>query len=137
MNKINTSEYSLLATLQGWYFLITGIWPILHIRSFLAVTGPKREVWLVKTFGAVISVVGFVLLLSGMRKQPAVETGSLAIGSAGLLAASDIVYVTKCRISPVYLFDAAIELVLLLLWVQALRQRPFRFVPGNKREIEL
>jgi hypothetical protein len=33
----------------GWR--VTGVWPILRLRSFEAVTGPKKERWLVKTMG--------------------------------------------------------------------------------------
>jgi len=30
-----------IAILQGLYFVITGIWPLLSISTFQAVTGPK------------------------------------------------------------------------------------------------
>jgi hypothetical protein len=30
---------------------VTGVWPIPHLQSFEAVTGPKKERWLVKTMG--------------------------------------------------------------------------------------
>lgn len=33
--------------IQGCYYLITLIWPLVHIKSFMAVTGYKRDVWLV------------------------------------------------------------------------------------------
>ena len=46
-----------LARLQGGYFAVTGVWPLLHMRSFRYVTGGKkvRERWLVKTVGALIT----------------------------------------------------------------------------------
>src|SRR3954466_12104594 len=36
-----------LAIAQGVFDVLTGAWPLLHMRSFTAVTGPKREHWLV------------------------------------------------------------------------------------------
>lgn len=40
-----------LAIIHAAYFVLTGLWPILNIRSFLRVTGPKSDLWLVKTWG--------------------------------------------------------------------------------------
>lgn len=36
---------------QGAYYIVTGMWPLLHIDSFQVVTGPKDNLWLVKTVG--------------------------------------------------------------------------------------
>jgi hypothetical protein len=36
---------TLVALVQGVYFLLTGVWPIVHLPSFLAVTGPKTDLW--------------------------------------------------------------------------------------------
>ncbi len=46
------------ASLQGIYYVATGLWPILNMRSFEMVTGPKRDKWLVKTVGALITAIG-------------------------------------------------------------------------------
>lgn len=69
--------------------LLTVLWSLLSIDTFQKVTGPKTDLWLVKTVG----VIGAVLGVSG-------------------LAAVDVFYVAKGRISPVYLLDAAAELAL-------------------------
>lgn len=37
-----------LAAVHGGYFLLTGIWPLVHRRSFERVTGPKSDYWLVQ-----------------------------------------------------------------------------------------
>ncbi len=52
---------------QGIYFA-TGLWPILNMRSFEVVTGPKRDKSLVKTVGALITAIGSTLLFSAARK---------------------------------------------------------------------
>ncbi len=112
----------LTALVQGAYYFLTGIWPLLHIRSFEAVTGPKVDRWLVKTVGLLVGVVGGMLLRSARRndlrrvarKTP--EIPIVAIGMAGALAAVDVVYVAKRRIAPVYLLDAVAEALLIAGW---------------------
>jgi hypothetical protein len=44
----------LVGITQGTYYAATGLWPILWMRSFEAVTGPKQDHWLVKTVGALV-----------------------------------------------------------------------------------
>jgi hypothetical protein len=109
------------ATAQGGYFVVTGLWPLVHMRSFEAVTGRKREDWLVKTVGGVVAVIGGVLLDVARTRRIDRTAATLAIGSAAALASVDIVYVAQRRISPVYLLDAAIELGLMGLWAAGLR----------------
>ena len=75
---------------QSAYYVATGVFPFLSRRGFEALTGPKREWWLVQTVGA------------------------LAAGSAASLAAIDVVYVVRRRIAPTYLIDAVIQVVFLV-----------------------
>jgi hypothetical protein len=105
------------ALLQGIYFTITGIWPILHIRSFEAVTGPKKDKWLVKTVGVLVAVVGVVLTASARKGQPSKDLEAVAVGSAAALSAVDVVYVSKKRISPIYLLDTVAEAFLITGWL--------------------
>jgi hypothetical protein len=103
-----------IAVIQGLYFLLTGIWPIVHIESFLMVTGPKVDLWLVKTVGVLVAVIGAVLLSASRSRRITNEIVLLAVGSALGLAIIDVVYAR--RVSPVYLADAAAELGLVVLW---------------------
>lgn len=119
MQQEDTASLTLfkgLALMQGLFYLVTGIWPLVHIRSFVWVTGPKTDLWLVKTAGVLITVAGMVLSLAAFRRQPAPEIPLLATGSAAGLTGIDLVYVAKKRISPVYLLDALVEVVLIGLW---------------------
>jgi hypothetical protein len=103
-----------IALIQGFYFLVTGIWPLLHIQSFLLVTGPKTDLWLVKTVGVLVGVIGAVLLGAARSRRITREIVLLAVGSALGLAMIDLVYAR--HFSPVYLADAAAELCLVLFW---------------------
>jgi hypothetical protein len=99
--------------IQGAYYLATGVWPLLDLRSFEAVTGPKREGWLVKTVGGLIAVIGTTLLTASRRNRITPEVRKLAIGSALWLLGVDLYYAGKSRISPIYLGDAVIEVALI------------------------
>jgi hypothetical protein len=105
-----------LALLQGGFDVVTGLWPILHLRSFEAVTGPKLEGWLVKTVGALGTVIGGTLLFAGARRRVGPEVRLLGAGTAAAFTAVDVIYTAKRRISPVYLLDAVAETAILAGW---------------------
>ena len=91
-----------IAIVQGVYYLMTGLWGLLHIESFMAVTGPKFDIWLVKMVSVLIIVISLVLLLSGYRKKVTLEIIVLAFGSAIGFIAIDVYYVAIDRIDEVY-----------------------------------
>jgi hypothetical protein len=107
------------ALIQGLFYVLTGLWPLISMRTFLRVTGPKTDLWLVKIVGILVLVIGLVLLLAWGRERVSLEIALLAGGIAGGLAAADVVYVSKRVIGPVYLLDAAAEVALVLWWVVA------------------
>jgi hypothetical protein len=106
----------LLAAGHGIYWLLSGIWPIVHLRSFQAVTGPKADEWLVKTVGALLAVIGGGLLLGAKNRRVTPELEAIAVGSALSLTAIDVVYVSKGRMSKIYLLDALAHSALALAW---------------------
>lgn len=114
MTPLNASPASCLALGQGLFYVVMGLWPAANIASFMAVTGKKTDVWLVKTAGLLIAVIGAAILAG--RTDPGPQGLILAAGSAAALAAVDIVYCAKRVISPVYLFDAAVESLLVVAW---------------------
>jgi hypothetical protein len=110
---------AVVAAVQGFYYLATGVWPLVHIESFLAVTGPKTDLWLVYTVGALVGVVGAVLLLAARSGRATPEVAALAVGSALALTAIDVIFVARGVIDPIYLADAAAEVLLVVGWVVA------------------
>jgi len=111
-----------LARLMGWYYLVTGIWPLLHIRSFEWITGRKTDKWLVKAVGGLVTTTGATLLLAAERDAVGPEVATLAVGNAVALTAVDVVYVAKRRIRWVYLLDAVLEIALLAGWLRLARR---------------
>ena len=121
------SGWRLVALGQAAYFVVTGIWPLVHIRSFEWITGPKVDRWLVKTVGVLVAVIGAAIGLAARRQRISPEIEVLAIGSSLGLAAIDVVYVTRRRVRPVYLLDAVGQVVLIAGWVASRRgERPAR-----------
>jgi energy-converting hydrogenase Eha subunit E len=105
-----------IALLQGGFYLITGLWPLIDIDSFQRVTGPKTDLWLVRTVGVLVAVIGSVLIYAARNGRVSADITLLAVGCAIGLAAIDITYVLSGTISPVYLGDAVAELGLAGLW---------------------
>lgn len=109
----------LLAWAQGAYFAATGAWPMLHVESFQWVTGPKTDVWLVRTVAVLVLAIGLALMLAAWRLRVGPEVVLLAVASALGLAALEVAYVLDGTLRAVYAADAALELVLAGLWLAA------------------
>ena len=97
---------------QGAYYVLVGLWPLVSIRTFQIVTGPKIDLWLVRTVAVLTLVIGAAVLLAWRRNRLLPETAVVAIGAALGFAVIDVVYSLGGRISPVYLLDAVAELAL-------------------------
>ena len=97
----------------GGYYVVTGVAPFVSRRAFEAVTGPKREWWLVQTVGVAVTAVGAGVLGAAARDRLTPEIETIATGCAAGLAAIDVVYVARGRIAPTYLADAAVQVGLL------------------------
>jgi hypothetical protein len=108
-----------VALIQGVFYLLTGLWPIVDIDSFQRVTGPKTDLWLVRTVGALVTVVGATLISAARRRRVTDEIVMLGVGCALALMAIDLIYALSGRISAIYLADAIVEIGLAALWAIA------------------
>lgn len=102
---------------QGIFYVGTGLWPILHLRSFEAITGPKADRWLVRTVGGLIAAVGLALVVGAFERRRSGALRILGIGSAVALAAADLIYVSQGTIPKVYLGDVAAEGAIVASWL--------------------
>src|SRR3954468_24319759 len=106
-----------VAWIYAIYFLLTGMWPVVHIKSFMAVTGPKTDLWLVRTVGLLITAVGLCVAIAAAQRQIQLHALVLAIASSGFLLLIDMIYVARGVFARIYLLDAAVELLLIIAWV--------------------
>jgi hypothetical protein len=113
----------LVAWLYGIYYLVTGVWPTLHLPSFEAITGEKTDDWLVRCVGGLVAVVGLVVLRAARARRIGSDVVVLAVGAALVLTAVDVIYVADGTLRPVYLLDAAAEVVLVGGWIIGWRSR--------------
>jgi hypothetical protein len=109
-------DRSTLARAQAAYYLLTGAAPLISMRAFEAITGPKRDDWLVKTVGMLAIGFGAVLARDAARGRP-----DATVGIAGALpfAVASLWYGGTHRISRLYLLDGALELGFVAAWLAA------------------
>jgi hypothetical protein len=112
-------DVNLVAKIQGIFWFLTGVWPIVHLPSFLWVTGPKEDIWMLYTVSVLIIAIGGVLLAAGLRKQVTDEIKWLGIAGAAGLTGIDVYYALRDVIWDIYLLDAVVEVAFILLWLWA------------------
>jgi hypothetical protein len=98
---------------QSAYYIVTGTWPLISMRTFEAVTGPKYDTWLVKMVGLLAASIGATLAIGAQQDEISAETRMLAVTSALSFAAVDVIYSLRGRIGKIYLSDALLEALLL------------------------
>jgi hypothetical protein len=113
-----------LARLQGSFNFINGLWPLVHMRSFEAVSGPKTDKWLVRTVSGLLITVGLEQLRAASRAEGDDTAKRLGLGTAATLTAIDLVYVARGRISKIYLLDAVVEILIIRGWLKTPPSRP-------------
>lgn len=108
-----------LALAHGAFNLVGGLWPLLHLRSFEWVFGPKTDVWLQMTTGGLLASAGAAQLAAASDEQGPAHARRIGLGTALTLLAVDLVYVPKGRIRPTYLLDAAMQTGWIAAWLRS------------------
>lgn len=117
-----------LAAAHAGYLIATGVWPLLHRRSFERVTGEKTEFWLVRTVGGLAAAVGLALAVSVAKGSKTAEAATLALATGVAFGAADV-RAARSE-SAVYLGDLVLQLAFapawLSRWNEAAGSRPLR-----------
>lgn len=101
---------------------MTGLWSVVHERSFEAVTGPKRDKWLVRSTGLIIAMVGVYFLMAGLE-GPTRRTRRFGMLFPAGLATADVAWAwPNCR-SKAYLADAVVSGLVIAVWAVAKPER--------------
>jgi hypothetical protein len=115
-----------VARAQGAYYGITGLWPLLHMRSFELLLGRKKEHWLVHTVSALLIANAFSLVRTGTAPAEIAAARRTGLGVAAALGLIDLRYGAPGRISRMYLADALIEAGWIVAWAR---------IPTNQRPV--
>jgi hypothetical protein len=114
-----------VAVAHGAFNVVGGLWPLLHLRSFEWVFGPKNDVWLQMTTGGLLVSAGVAQPAAAPDPQGPAQARRIGLGTALTLLAIDLIYVPKGRIRPTYLLDAAMQTGWIAAWLRcAPRGRP-------------
>jgi hypothetical protein len=103
---------------QGAFYVASGLWPLLHRRSFEAVFGPKQDYWLAATVALLLVGTGTVQAMAPSTPDGLASARRIGAATAAALASVDLVNVGRGRISRMYLIDAAAELGWLWVWAR-------------------
>ena len=114
MNRQKLYKYALLV--QGMYVLLTAVWALVDIQSFMFITGPKTDVWLVRTVAVLLICIWLFFLMSSKKSEEPRVTLTALVFSFGL-AYIDFYYTLNNTIRWVYALDGIVESMFGLLWL--------------------
>ena len=112
-----------LSRAHGLFNIVGGLWPLLHMRSFEAVSGPKTDRWLVRTVAGLMVSNGLMQWRAEASADGMAAARRVGMGTALTLGGIDIVYAVPHRISRIYLVDAVLEAGGVLAWARSRRRR--------------
>ena len=109
--------YKGLCYTQGIYTLLTAIWALVDIHSFMQITGPKTDIWLVKTVATLLLPIGAGLLFGVFIREDRWMVLLLGATTALGLVIIDFYYTLHKTISNIYLLDGCLEFLFLVGWI--------------------
>jgi hypothetical protein len=113
-----------LLRMQGWYYGIGGLWPLLHFRSFEAVVGPKPDRFQTEVTAALFVAVGAALLAGRAEDHPSRPVRLLATSCAVGTAFVD--WRHRRQLRPLFLAEAALEGLFVIGALSGRRERRTR-----------
>ena len=101
---------------QGSYMLLTALWALIDIKSFVQVTGPKTDIWLVKTVSVLLIPISVCFFLNAMVRTHPLPVILMGISASFGLSFIDFYYTANDTIKWVYTLDGILELVFGIIW---------------------
>jgi hypothetical protein len=110
-------QFRIQLWIQSLYILITAVWPLIDIDTFMAVTGPKTDIWLVKTVGAILLAVAITMITHLFTSGSRLPVIVLCLTTATALTFVDFYYALRDVISEIYIVDGVLELIFIGGWL--------------------
>ncbi len=106
-----------LAKAQGVFNVVGGLWPVVWLRSFEAIYGPrKRDTYLQMASGGQFAATGVALLNTSETEESVKQARAVGLAAATTYLAIDLVYVARGEIHKTYLLDALFEIGWIYAW---------------------
>lgn len=102
---------------QGIYYLLTGLWPLVHFASFADAVALQITPFQAQAFGAVIAVVGGSLIDSVRRGPPGPQPTALGVAVAGAIALVSLLWLPRLAGWSALWLDLTIEVAIALALV--------------------
>jgi hypothetical protein len=112
--------YNSLSLVQGIYTLLTALWALVDIQSFMEVTGPKTDIWLVKTVAVLLLPIALCFLWGFYFNTDHRLIAIIGILTSAGLAFIDFYYTSNGTIRKIYRADGYLEILFLLIWIYLL-----------------
>jgi len=90
---------------------------LLHIESFMAVTGRKEDIWLVKPVSVPIIPICILHDAHLLMRLPSLPLLLVAMAMSAGFAAIDFCYTANNTIRRVYAVDGVVQTACLLCWI--------------------
>jgi hypothetical protein len=115
-NSLNRFYHWLLA-IQGGYYFITAAWGLIDIDSFMDVSGPKTDIWLVKTVSAMLLAICAGIFTAILQREINLAVAVMCFALTISFAAIDFYYTLNKTIKWVYAVDGGLQIVFMIGWM--------------------
>ena len=112
---------------QGLYYIVAGLWPLVDLRSFEALTGPKPDRFVVEATGLLFAASGAALAVGAVARGQ--DRSSRILSALVPMTSTFVALRHRPQVRAVYLADAAAQFGM-AVWVTASRATP-RTSPGR------
>ena len=111
----------------GAYYVLTGLWPLIHFSSFAAFVRLNVNPFQAQAFAAVIIVVGASLVEAARREPPGAYPTLLGVAVAGAIAIVSLAWLPRLGVASGLWIDLVLEVLfiaaLVLLYPRAQPER--------------
>jgi hypothetical protein len=116
-NRYPSNQMRALVIIQGSYYMITALWPLIHIESYMSFVGPISDIWLAKTVGTMVIAISATMFFHLSLKTDHRPLILLGLASSLAFAYTDTYYTFTGTLSSIYLLDAAAETLFMISWI--------------------
>ncbi|UCF21070.1 MAG: hypothetical protein JSU87_06700 [Gemmatimonadota bacterium] len=121
---------------QGGYYLLTGLWPLVHLSSFAQIVALRINPFQAQSYGAVLIVIGACLIEAARRGPPDAFATLLGAAVAAAIAVVDLVWLPRLGVTSGLWFDLLVEVafaVALILFYPRVQARQKRSSSRRQR----